>query len=85
MSRRLEPLYQMILILVTSQSRFIIQTQHADVKDNAGWEFNIGEDEDFDIEEEMRISSGIGRRRTAWIFLIFFARLYVGLNGYLNL
>ncbi|KAF8319099.1 TPR-like protein [Clavulina sp. PMI_390] len=36
----------------------------ADVQDDSGWHLNIEEATEFDFEEEMRISSGIGKRRT---------------------
>lgn len=45
-------------------SRLVSRAQRADPHDNAGWDFDIGEDKEFDFDEEIRLSSGIGRRKT---------------------
>lgn len=58
-------------------SRIIGRAQLSATHDNADWEFDIGEDAEFDMEEEMRMSSGVGRRRGVRNFLTLLPVIHI--------
>lgn len=65
----------------TCYSRLVSQAQSADTHDNAGWDFDIGEDKEFDFDEEIRLSSGIGRRKTVRCIVVSITALHVRLTS----